>query len=132
MQRTAMASKLTDKLQIKPAMRIMLLNMPTGYDQALKPLPKDVTVIAQPRTTVDLVQFFCRSMEELRDGLPRAIEHLKDDGIFWICWPKQSSKVSTDLNRDILWRVLLQAKYKPVAAISIDNIWSALRFRPSQ
>ena len=127
-----MATALTSKLQIKPAMRIMLLNTPSGYDQALTPLPEDVSIVAQPRATVDLVQIFCRSMDQLKEGLPGAIEHLKPDGVFWICWPKQSSKVPTDLNRDVIWRVLLQAKYKPVAAISIDDIWSALRFRPTQ
>jgi len=124
-----MPAPLTQKLRIKPGMRIMVLNPPPGYAGALGPLPEGVTTVSRPRAPVDLVQMFCRSMAELKDGLPRATEHLRRDGVFWICWPKQSAYAATDLNRDILWRVLLQAHFKPVASVAIDATWSALRFK---
>ena len=44
--------------------------------------------------------------------------------------PKQRSKVPTDLNRDILWKIFPNSEWRPVTQISIDEIWSALRFRP--
>ncbi len=127
-----MPRKLISKLQIKPAMRIMLLNSPPGYEAALGRLPEGVVVVSRPRGQVDLVQLFCRSMRELKDGLPRATQHLKHDGVFWISWPKQSARTPTDLSRDILWRVMLNAHFKPVASVAIDQTWSALRFRPTQ
>ena len=85
-------------------------------------------VVADPRSPVDLVQLFCRSMAELKEGLPRATGCIRDGGVFWICWPKPGTEVAMDLDRDILWRVMLQAHYRPVAGIAIDDVWSGLRF----
>ena len=52
-----------------------------------------------------------------------------DGGILWISYPKQSAKQDTDLNRDILRESLLNQSLKAVAQISIDDTWSALRFK---
>jgi len=127
-----MPSPLIKKLQIKPAMRIMVINPPAGYQRVLGKLPETVTMVSRPRSPVELVQMFCGSVKQLKDSLPQAQRSLKPGGIFWICWPKQTAKVDTDLNRDILWRVMLQQKYKPVASIAIDDTWSALRFRSAR
>jgi len=56
---------------------------------------------------------------------------LKKDGLFWICYPKGSSKIKTDLNRDILWAAMGKFGLAGVSLISIDNVWSAMRFRPT-
>ena len=77
-----MPSTLSKQLKIKPAMRIMLLNSPPDYVRALGALPADVVVVANPRGPVDMVQLFCRSMAELKEGLPQATGHVKDGGIF--------------------------------------------------
>lgn len=59
------------------------------------------------------------------------MRYLKPDGMFWISYPKQTSKVKTDLNRDILWKLMEKHGLAGVAMISIDNVWSAMRFRPA-
>jgi hypothetical protein len=53
------------------------------------------------------------------------------DGLFWISYPKRSSKVETDLSRDILWEIMVADTHlRPVTQVSVDNVWSALRWRP--
>jgi len=49
----------------------------------------------------------------------------------WISYPEQTSKIKTDLNRDILWKLMEKHGLVRVAMISIDNVWSAMRFRPA-
>jgi hypothetical protein len=127
-----MTTPLIKKLNIKPAMRIMLINQPAGYQDALGDLPQGVVMVSQPRAPVDLVQVFCASMAQLKENLPRATASLKPGGLLWICWPKQSARVPTDLNRDILWRVMLQEKFKPVASVAISPMWAAMRFRQAR
>jgi hypothetical protein len=127
-----MTTTLITKLNIKPAMRILLINQPAGYEAALGKLPHGVVMVSQPRAPVDFVQVFCGSMAQLKESLPRATGSLKPGGLLWICWPKQSARVPTDLNRDILWRVMLQERFKPAAAIAISPIWSAMRFRQTR
>jgi hypothetical protein len=56
---------------------------------------------------------------------------LKADGIFWVSYPKGRSKVRTDLNRDILWKLMDKYGLAGVALISINEVWSAMRFRPA-
>ena len=45
---------------------------------------------------------------------------------------RRSSKVWTDLTRDILWELMKATGLRPVSQISVDAIWSAMRFRPEE
>jgi hypothetical protein len=38
----------------------------------------------------------------------------------------------TDLNRHILWQGLLKKGIQGIRQVSIDEVWSALRFRPKK
>jgi len=57
------------------------------------------------------------------------IEALKDEGSLWISYPKGTSKVETDINRDIIWKIGEGLGLKPVAMISIDPVWAAFRLK---
>jgi hypothetical protein len=46
---------------------------------------------------------------------------------FWIVYPKANK---ADVNRDSLWPILLEFDMRPVSQIAVDDVWSALRFRP--
>lgn len=54
---------------------------------------------------------------------------LLENGILWISYPKQSAEQETDLNRDILRELLAGKRSKAVSRVSIDDTWSALRFK---
>jgi hypothetical protein len=47
----------------------------------------------------------------------------------WVSYPK-AGQLSTDINRDTLAALLAESSIQPVRQIAIDNVWSALRFRP--
>ena len=68
-------------------------------------------------------------MAELEALAPEAIRAIKHDGLLWISYPKRSSKVKTDIARDVGWDVVAQAGLRPVTQGSVDETWSALRFR---
>jgi hypothetical protein len=46
-----------------------------------------------------------------------------------VCYPK-SGQLGTDLNRDSLAALLRTSGIQPVRQVAIDEVWSALRFRP--
>jgi hypothetical protein len=50
--------------------------------------------------------------------------------VLWFAYPKISSGIKTDINRDNGWGVLQKRKFEPVTQIAIDETWSALRFKP--
>ena len=45
--------------------------------------------------------------------------------------PGQRGQPGTDVNRDILAKSLAGRGVRPVRQIAIDEVWSALRFRPA-
>lgn len=79
----------------------------------------------------DFVHFFASSLAELEQLTPWAVAAVKYDGLLWVSYPKKSSGIKTDINRDIAWQPLKSAGYDPVTQIAIDDTWSALRFRPT-
>jgi hypothetical protein len=124
-------SSLIKKLQIKPEYRIVIINPPPGYMKNLRPLPEGVVVADQPKGAFDFVQLFVKNIAELNRFGPRAIRAVKPDGLFWISYPKRSSKFKSDLSRDEVWEVMAKTGLKGVTLVSIDDVWSAMRFRPS-
>jgi hypothetical protein len=120
---------LAKKLRIRPGQRILILNPPPGYLDELD-LPEDVELAERPEGAFDFVHLFVKNTAELANLGPTAIKAVKYDGLLWISYPKQSSKVETDLTRDVGWEMMAEAGLKPVTQVSVNDIWSALRFRP--
>jgi hypothetical protein len=122
---------LVKKLLIKPGMRLAFLNAPAGYLEALGPLPEGVQLADGPDGTLDFVQLFVRNSGEYDRLGPAALRAVKPDGLLWICYPKKSAGVESDLERDVFWTLLGPAGLRPVTQVAVDEVWSALRFRPA-
>jgi len=123
-------SGLIKKLLLKPGQKAAIFNPPAGYLEGLGPLPEGAELVARPNAPLDFVHLFVKDKAELDKRVPGAMRSLKDDGIFWISYPKGSAKIKTDLNRDILWKLMENHGFDGVAMVSIDETWSAMRFRP--
>jgi hypothetical protein len=126
------ARGLTQKLRIHAGQKLLILNAPEGYLSKLGALPEGVIVSHTPEGVFDFVQLFIKSIAELEENGPIAMGAVKFDGLLWICYPKQTSGINTDINRDSGWSVIQKAGLKPVTQIAIDETWSALRFRPGE
>ena len=73
---------------------------------------------------------FVNDKKECLDFLTNQLKNIVPDSVFWIAYPKATSKIKTDINRDILRVTAEGFGITTVTAISIDDTWSALRFRP--
>lgn len=128
-----MGSALTKKLRLQPGQRVLLLNAPRGYLDLLGDLPDGASLDMTPDgDTYDFVQAFVDSIAELERLARSAIDASSYDGILWFSYPKKSSKVKTDISRDVGWDIVANAGLRPVMQVSIDETWSALRFRPHE
>jgi hypothetical protein len=106
-----------------------VVNPPDGYADRIGP-PQGVEVTTELDGTFDFVQVFAKDRATLDRHLEAAHAALKPGGLFWISYPKGSSKVPTDLNRDVFLEALTHLGVRPVTQVSVDDVWSALRFRP--
>jgi hypothetical protein len=125
-------SPLLKKLRIQPDQRLLILNPPPGYVESLQPLPTGAQIVDATAEEVDFCHLFATNSAQLAEMLPIALAACKYDGLFWVSYPKKSSKVKSDLSRDLLWELPGATGLRPVTQVSIDQTWSALRFRPSE
>ncbi len=73
-----------------------------------------------------------KDKSELDAYASKVVNALKDEGLLWICYPKKSASIKTDLTRDDGWDALKKQGYEGVSLVSVDNTWSAFRFRPTE
>jgi hypothetical protein len=45
----------------------------------------------------------------------------------WVAYPKGGR---VDIDRDTLWPIVAELGLRPISQVAIDDVWSALRFRP--
>jgi hypothetical protein len=124
-------SSLVKKLGLKPGRRALILNAPDGYRALLDPLPEGVDLAATPDGIFDFVQLFAKNKADLAQYAPAAMAALKPGGMLWIAFPKKTSKIQTDISRDTGWDVIQHVGWQGVFLISVDDVWSAMRFRPA-
>ena len=117
---------------MKAGQRAVIINPPVGYLERLDPLPEGVELVETPEGQCDFVQLFVKNMDDLQKFLPVAAQAVKHDALLWIAYPKGGAKAGTDLNRDILWDAVSQHNLSGVTLVSLNETWSAMRFRPSE
>lgn len=123
---------LARKLRMQPGQRVPIMNAPSGYVEEFDPLPEGIELEEVPEGKFDFVHLFATNGAELERLGPVALASVTYDGLLWLSYPKRSSKVKTDLSRDVGWDVMADSGLRPVTQVSIDETWSALRFRPTE
>ena len=118
------------KLHLDPDQRFLALNVPEGYVEALQ---QATGVRADPASRrgdyYACVHLFVTTVAELGLFGPVALNALVDDGFFWVSYPKKSSGIRSEMSRDENWDLLMRDGWRPVAALSVDDTWTCLRFR---
>ncbi len=127
-----MATPLPKKLRLHTIQKALILNAPQGYLDLLGDLPEGMKVYQKAEGKFEFVHLFVKDRAEYQDLAPIALEAVEYDGLLWISYPKKSAKIKSDLSRDILWDMTKGTGIRPVTQISIDETWSALRFRPDE
>ena len=126
-----MPTSLSQKLQLKPDQRLLLLNPPEGYADHLVLEMAGVTLLTSASEQSEAILLFVNDLAEVASLAPEAIRLVKPDGLLWIAYPKGGSRIKTDVNRDTLWKTIEPTGWRPVRQIALDEVWSAMRFRPA-
>jgi hypothetical protein len=113
---------LAKKLNVKDGMKLRVIAKPSTVDLG------DVTTTT---SAGDGVLLFVKTIAELDAKASPFVDAAKQDRLAWLAYPK-AGQLGTDLNRDILWKHLLKQSIEGVRQIAIDEVWSALRFRPKK
>jgi hypothetical protein len=112
---------LARKLNLKPGMKARVVGRPAHVDLS--------DVAATASATADAVIVFAKTLAEVDAKAGPVVTAGKADRIAWLAYPK-AGKLDTDLNRDIVWKHMRKKGVQAVRQVAIDEVWSALRFRP--
>ncbi len=79
---------------------------------------------------IEFLLSFVKTKQEVETIALTLEKKLAGDAIIWFCYPKGTSKkYRVEINRDNGWDALRKLGLDTVRAVSIDEDWSALRFR---
>ncbi len=120
---------LAKKLGIKEGYTMMLYNHPDHYFRLFVDLPKDLKQEDKiGKENIDFIHIFCVTFDELKRILKEYKMALKKNGILWVSWPKGSSKIKTDLKREVIREYILNIGLVDIKVAAIDSDWSGLKF----
>lgn len=118
---------LVRKLGFKPGMRVHYAGVPPQFAQLVGELPDGVRVLKRPVAELDLAMLFVSERAALARGLQTLQPKLQPAGMIWVAWPKQASKVPTDITEDVVRDVALPRGLVDVKVCAIDEVWSGLK-----
>lgn len=126
-----MKNSVARKLGMNPGMRALIMASPPGYLKLLEPLQHGRNVSSRAAGMYPFVQVFATRLSEVRRFARRVSKHAAPNALVWISYPKKTSKVAGNLSRDVVREAMSAAGWRAVSIVAIDEIWSALRFRPA-
>ncbi len=122
---------LFQKIGAKPGMHLLHIDAPETYPALMDGAEtrlEAATRDALPDTRFAIVHFFARRRAALETGYEAAMKCVETGGMFWVSWPKKSSKLFEDLTEDGLRDVLLPTGWVDVKVCAVDADWSGLKF----
>ncbi len=126
---------LIKKLRFDKLQEVLILNAPDEFNPVMKELAKTTNVEAAvgKKKTYAAMLIFVNKEEDVRNAASTIMNTLIDDGLLWLVYPKKSSKkYKPEISRDNGWQSMGDIGFEPVSLISIDDDWSALRFRKAE
>ena len=123
-----MASSIAQKLRLREGTTVLVVNAPSDYKKSLGAIPEGVKIIGAGKN-FQQVHWFVKDKQQMENELQKVVELVKGDVIFWIFYPKGSSRIQTDLTRDKGWEKLLEKEMQWISLISFNDTWSAFGMR---
>src|ERR1700712_1901188 len=125
-----MSQTILEKLQLKNEKNILIQGLPSSIEKQFNKISfaKNLTPLLRSRK-IDFALVFAVSENQLNAILDDIMSALKEDSKLWVAYPKLTSKITTDLNREGSWNKLIDAEYENSDQVSLDHVWHAVYFK---
>ncbi len=119
-----------EKLQLKDEKNILIQGLPSSVEKQFAKLSynKNLTPLLKTRK-IDFALIFAINQLQLNNILKEVFSALHTDSKLWIAYPKTTSKIVSDLNRDASWEILSKNDFEAVRQVTLDHVWTAMRFK---
>lgn len=124
---------LFEKLELKDEKTLLIQGIPSSIEKQFAKLTyaKNVTPLLKSKK-VEFALVFAINQNQLNNVLKEVFPALNEASKLWVAYPKPTSKIVSDLNRDCTWAYLTQNAYECGDVIEIDNVWVAMRFKKNE
>jgi hypothetical protein len=124
-----MLPNLLEKLQYTEQKNILIQGLPSSIEKQFAKIAfaKNVTPLLRTRR-IDFAIVFAVNVNQLSSILKDVLPALHEQGVFWIAYPKSTSKISTDLSRACSWDCIHSQGYETQQEVALDHVWTAARF----
>ncbi len=123
-----MENSVIKKLKLNNDQSNFILNLPEEFSELLN--KNKINFSERPNEKINFILVFVKSKDELDNITRNLTEIIHSAEYVWFAYPKKSSKkYKCDISRDNGWEILGNLGHEVVSQISIDEDWSALRFR---
>jgi hypothetical protein len=128
-----MSQTILEKLQLKNEKNILIQGLPSSIEKQFSKLSfaKNLTPLLRSRK-IDFALVFAVSENQLNSILDDIMPALTCESKLWVAYPKLTSKITTDLNRDGSWNKLVDADYESADQVSLDHVWHAVYFKRNE
>lgn len=128
-----MSQTLFEKLQLEDGKNLLIQGLPSTIEKQFSKLSfsKNATPLLKTRG-IDFALIFALNSKQLYKILADVCPALKPDGKLWIAFPKVTSKITSDLNRDCDFEFLTSRGFEPGEKVGLDYVWNALLFTKNE
>ena len=128
-----MSQTMFEKLQLEDEKNLLIQGLPSTIEKQFSKLSfsKNVTPLLKTRK-IDFALVFALNLNQLHKILSEVCPALHPAAKLWIAYPKATSKITSDLNRDCSWSCLVNQGFEPADIVILDYVWSAQRFTKAQ
>ncbi len=119
-----------EKLNLKDEKNILIQGLPSSIEKQFAKLAyaKNVTPLLRTRK-IDFALLFAIHQNQMCAILSDVFPALHTDSKLWIAYPKTTSKIASDLNRDCSWQVLFDHDFEIDSQVALDHVWMAICFK---
>lgn len=122
---------LFEKLELKEEKNMLIQGLPSSIEKQFAKLSyaKNVTPLLKNKK-VDFALVFAVNQNQLNNVLKDVFSALHDNTKLWVAYPKQTSKIVSDLKMESTLNILSENCYETLTEdpITLDHCWSAMRF----
>lgn len=121
---------LLEKLQYNNEKNILIQGLPSSIEKQFSKLAfsKNVTPLLKIRK-IDFVLVFAINHNQLCSILKEVFPALHSQTRVWIAYPKSTSKIVSDLNRNCTWEVFIKNSFESHEEVELDTVWAAVNFK---
>ncbi|MFN5475244.1 MAG: hypothetical protein ACK57D_04675 [Sphingobacteriales bacterium] len=124
-----MTQTVFEKLQLNDEKNLLIQGLPSSIEKQFVKVAfsKSVTPLLKSRR-IDFALVFAVNQNQLGSIMQDVLPAMHEDGKLWIAYPKATSKIVSDLNRQCTWACLKSKGFESMLETQLDHVWTAVRF----